>query len=478
MNFARRLVWVVAVFVSSVSFAVAADVFELGDRRELFVDRHQIESMSGSARLKLHTPEPAEVAIKFDAPWELGGSAFVTVFADGNPLQGGKVRMYYRGLRSNLLTKEPKSGPEVACYAESTDGGRTFVKPKLGLFEFDGSKENNIVWPERAHNFTPFKDTRPGVPADELYKALSLRHKKKEITAGLLAYYSADGIHWRLAQEEPVITDGAFDSQNVAFWDPNRSEYRSYYRVYTNGTRDIAWARSSDFQTWSKPTTIDRGAVLREHFYTNATSTYFRAPHYYFAFPKRLNYKRSGRPGFNGISDALFLSSRDGEHFDRTFSEALIRPGPDIKNWGDRGTMPAWGLIQTGPDEMSIYYSQHYREATAYIRRGVWRLDGIASLHADGTPGELVTKPFTFAGKTLTLNYATSAAGSVQVEIQTAEGEAIPGFTLADATEAFGDKIDATFAWKNGTDVTALAGKPVRLRFVVRDADVYSYRFE
>ena len=105
------------------------------------------------------------------------------------------------------------------------------------------------------------------------------------------------------------------------------------------------------------------------------------------------------------------------------------------------------------------------------------RLDGIASAHAGGKPGELVTKPFTFTGKQLTLNYATSAAGSVQIEIQNADGSTIPGFTLSDAPETYGDKIDAAYAWKNGTDVASLAGKPVRLRFVLKDADVYAYRF-
>ena len=78
-----------------------------------------------------------------------------------------------------------------------------------------------------------------------------------------------------------------------------------------------------------------------------------------------------------GISDALFLSSRDGVHFDRTFGAAFLRPGRDPLNWGDRSTMPAWGLVQTGPDEMSLYYSQHYRYPSAHLRRGVLRLDGI-----------------------------------------------------------------------------------------------------
>src|SRR6266446_3861094 len=68
-----------------------SDVYDLGDRRELFVDRHLIESMSGSARLALHEPRPAEIVLKFDAPWEGPASTYVTVFRDGP-----KVRMYYR----------------------------------------------------------------------------------------------------------------------------------------------------------------------------------------------------------------------------------------------------------------------------------------------------------------------------------------------------------------------------------------------
>lgn len=458
----------------------AAEVYDLGSRRELFVDRQQIESTSGSARLRLHSPVPAEIALKFDSPWDGPLSAYVTVFRDGD-----KVRMYYRGWQPN----EPggEKGNEYACYAESTDGGKTFTKPKLGLFEAGGSKENNIVWGHPSHNFAPFKDERPGVSADERYKAI--KSGRKGQPHGLFALFSADGIHWRQGSDVPLITKGAFDSQNLAFWDAATKQYRSYFRTFTKGVvvdgkykasgiRAVSLATSADFVTWSEPKTVALlGDAPQEHFYTNATTPYFRAPNYYFMFPKRFVKDRSGREGFSGISDGMFLSSRDGLHFDRTFLEAFIPPGRDPENWGDRSTMPVWGLIQTGPDEMSVYYSQHYRQPTAHVRRGVLRLDGIASLRADGSPGELITKPFTFTGKRLTMNYATSAAGNMQVEIQTADGSSIPGFSLTDAPEAFGDKIDAAYAWKNGADVSSLAGKPVRLRFVLRDADVYSYRF-
>lgn len=465
----RCSVLVVTVLLAS-SPAAAADVAELGERRELFVDRHLVDSLSGSARLMLHSPRPAETAVRFDSPWDGPTSAYVTVFADGD-----KVRMYYRG--SGGSGPDAKLEHQYACYAESTDGGRTFTKPKLGLFEHDGSKENNIVWSSPSHNFAPFKDTRPGVPKEERYKALQSANSAGQ-GKGLAAFFSPDGIHWRVAFDKPVLTQGAFDSQNLAFWDANTQQYRSYYRVFTNKVRDIAIATSADFQHWSEPELIQQsGDAAKEQFYTNATLPYFRAPHYYFCFPKRFVPGRVGLEGYQGISDARFLSSRDGRHFDRTFLEAFIRPGRDPENWSDRGTMPAWGIVQTGPDEMSVYYSQHYRHPSAHVRRGVLRLDGIASLHADAAPGELVTKPFTFTGKTLTLNYATSAAGGVQVEIRNADGAPIPGFTLQEAPEAFGDKIDVAYAWQAGTDVSSLVGKPVRLHFVLRDADVYSYRF-
>lgn len=489
----------------------ASAPYDLGGRRELFVDRQRIEAMSGSARLELHPPTPAEIALTFDAPWEGPASTYVTVFRDGD-----KVRMYYRGYWSPPGTADPDTGRtqpvgrnaglQFACYAESADG-RTFTRPKLGLYEFQGSKENNIVLPHRSHNFAPFKDERPGVPADERYKALMQKSSDSALGAGitgggLAAFYSPDGLRWRVATNHTVQTGGGYDSHNVAFWDPNHHEYRSYSRIFPNRVRGIGWARSADFLSFTEREAIQIGDSPRErpvtvaapegedaaqllgadnakgeHFYTNATVLYFRAPQFYLSFPMRFVPNRSGLKGHQGVSDAVFLSSRDGTHFDRTFLEAIIRPGRDPLNWGDRNTMPAHGLFQTGPDEMSIYYTQHYKYASAHVRRAVWRLDGIASLHADGRPGELVTKPFRFTGKNLTLNYATSAAGSVQVEILDDAGKPVPGFSKAEAPALFGDRIDAAYVWKAQRDVSSLAGKTVRLRFVIRDADVYSYRF-
>ncbi len=451
-----------AIFLLSFPAVVTAaePVTEIGDRLELFVDQHLIESMKGT-RLQLHAPEPREIAITTNKPWEGSGSAYVTVFRDDD-----RFRMYYRGSAAMK--------PEVTCYAESKDGIQ-WKRPSLGLFEFEGSKDNNVVWmgpPRRAtHNFAAFKDPRPGVPEDRKYKALA--------GLPLNAFASADGIHWRLLDEKPVITKGAFDSQNLAFWDANKQKYVSYFRIGHEGRRFIAMCSSDDFVHWTEPKPIDVGNTPREHFYTNATTPYFRAPHYYFSFPKRFNPKRRRSEKYPnlGISEGIFMSSRDGLHFDRTFLETLIRPGLDPKNWGDRSNMPAWGLVQTSPTEMSIYYSQNYRFPTHHLRRGVFRLDGIASAAAGYNGGELITKPIRFSGKKLVLNYSTSAVGSVRIELQDADRKPHNGFELANSKELYGDSIAETYSWKSSTDVSSLAGKPVRLRFVLKDADVYSYRF-
>ena len=91
--------------------------------------------------------------------------------------------------------------------------------------------------------------------------------------------------------------------------------------------------------------------------------------------------------------------------------------------------------------------------------------------------GELLTKPLTFTGNKLTLNFATSAAGDVRVELQEASGKPLPGFTLDDCPPVFGDAIERVVKWKHGGDVSPLAGKPVRLRFALKDADLYSLKF-
>jgi hypothetical protein len=126
---------------------------------------------------------------------------------------------------------------------------------------------------------------------------------------------------------------------------------------------------------------------------------------------------------------------------------------------------------------MSVYTNQDFAQPTAHLHRYSLRLDGFASVRADFNGGELLTRPLKFSGNRLDLNFSTSAVGSIRVEIADETGQAIPGFAAADCVEVIGNEIDRTVRWKSGGDVSSLAGSTVRLRFVMKDADLYAMRF-
>lgn len=462
-------------------------LIDVGSQLQLFVDNYVVGSAHG-VELKLHSPQPAGKAISFDKPWEGNTSGYVTVFEDD-----GRYRMYYRGESEPIcgMTSALKPGEvvvpgheQLTCYAESRDG-ITWTKPSLGLFEFNGSKENNIIWSEAgSHNFFPFKDANPAAPASVRYKAIgSDTLGKKPVLA---AFVSEDGIHWRRLRKEPILTDGAFDSLNVVFWDTLHKHYVAIYRDFIYGVRTIKFSTSEDFLAWMPGQWADFGDAPSEHLYTNATVQYRRAPQIYIALPRRYlpwrTYFEQMKTMGPGLSDALFMSSRDGVHWNR-FEDAFIRPGLDERNWVHRTNEPADGILQTSPDELSIYIERNYTFPSNYVERLVLRTDGFVSAHAGYSGGELVTKPLIFKGNNLVLNYSTSAMGSIRVEIQDEKGFPMPGLALEDSPVIFGDKIEQAVTWERPRSMTdpdplgRLQGKPVRLRFVMEDADLYSFQF-
>jgi hypothetical protein len=183
-------------------------------------------------------------------------------------------------------------------------------------------------------------------------------------------------------------------------------------------------------------------------------------------------------PGyFKDCSDAVFMTSRGGNRYTRTFMEAFLRPGVGLENWVSRSNYPGLHVIQTGPSTMSFFVNRNYGQPTAYLRRYELRLDGFASVNAGYSGGEFVTHPLLFDGSQLELNYSTSAPGSVRVELQDPSGRPIQGFDLNNAPELIGDQIEHIYSWKSGSDLSSLRGKPVRLRFVLKDSDVFAFRF-
>ncbi|MBI4530530.1 MAG: hypothetical protein HY709_03320 [Candidatus Latescibacteria bacterium] len=386
---------------------------------------------------------------------------------------GDRYRLWYR---TNF-----EAPPYYTGYAEGPDGIR-WKKPSLRLITYGGSTSNNLLWPVEGgdgHVLSIFKDGNPNTPDTERYKAIAISNSKK----GMVSLVSPDGIHWTNLRPEPIIVgpedDPHFDSHNIAFWDAAHGYYVAYLRGWQRQKiRDIRRTTSPDFRHWSTPEYIDMGDAPSEHLYKNAATPYYRRPDIYLMFPKRFLPERKSDPTHeSGLSDIVFMYSRDGIHWDRRFMEAFIRPGRDPNNWHHRAIEVGQGLVPTGEGEMSLYMVANYYTPFVHIRRMVLREDGFVSVHAHYTGGEFVTKPLTFEGRELVMNYATSVAGGIRVEVQDATGRAIPGFALQDAPEIYGDELERVVAWRTRSDVSGLSGQPIRLRFVMKDSDLYSIRF-
>ena len=482
-----------------------SEVRSVGNRVQLFLDDWLIEFLE-NARPILHSPERREVAIRMDRPWEDLYLYNPVVIKDGH-----RFRMWYRA--------KYMERPFYTAYAESLDGVH-WVKPSLGLIEFKGSKDNNIIWPipgADGRSFSLFKDANPAANPDARYKAITNLYdtttsgKRQGVIFGLA---SRDGLRWRYLQKEPMLRatlqDPQYDSHNIVLWD----EARKHYAIYARGwfrrgippagservgrdpdhvimklpsgekkkfehIRDIRFYTSTDYKNWSDQQYIGVGQGPLEHLYKNSATPYFRNPRLVLMFPKRYLPTRKFDPAWKntGLSDIVFMFSRDGRDFDRRFMEAFMRPGRRIEGWHERSIHVGTGLVPTGNGEMSLYFIEHAKTPQLVIRRGVLRLDGLVSLNAPYEGGTVVTQVLDFSGSRLVLNYATSAAGSIRVEIQDAAGNALAGYGLDDCAHIYGDEVDRVVSWKGGSNLKGLSGQPIRLKFELKDADLYSIRF-
>jgi hypothetical protein len=445
--------------------AQSTSAVKIGSRCEPFVDDHLIESMDQGLRLVMHRPSPREVVLVTDEAWEGNTCAYYSIFSDGK-----KFRMYYRGSHYDEK-KRRATHREVTCYAESVDGV-LWTKPKLGLFEFGGAKDNNIVWDGiGTHCFTVFKDGNPKCKPGARYKAIARGRPRGK--KGLYVFQSPDGLRWSRIRDEPVITAGAFDSQNLAFWDPHLGAYREYHRAFVRGVRAVMTGTSRDFVQWTDPVLLKYGDAPNEHLYTNAILPCPRAPHILIGFPTRYLPRKGSRV------EPVFMASRDGLTF-RRYPKALIPEDAPKDRGGNRSNYMAWGLV-TLPgrdDEYSVYATEaYYTGPDSRLRRFVFRVDGFVSVHAGQPGGTFLTKSIEFDGKKLIFNFKTGAKGSIRCGLDDGAGKAIPGFSVDDCVALRGDDAGRAVTWKRGGDVSHLAGTAVRIRVQMMHADLFSFAF-
>lgn len=466
-------------------------------RLELFVDRFLIDRLEGT-RLELHRPRPAGVVIRPDTPWEKNARYADPPYGWGRLVikDADRYVMYYQVVSQ-------------INYAESLDGIH-WKKPILGLIQVQGNRNNNGIGTTDGVPFfdaatqpaaMAFLDTRPDVPADERYKVIwpNQGHPWNETWA----WVSADGKLFRKLQDKPIIridntaTRSCFDGGWSIFW----SEHEQRYVIYTRRKvfnkqgqehRGTCRMTSKNFVDWSDPEPMTYGQFGEfppENIHTDRTRPYFRAPHIYISLAARLMEAR-GTPTEEQARrmsvvnkygmrpcETVLMTTRGNNRFDTTFREAFVRPGIKRDDWLWMSNYTMESVVPTSDEEMSLYVHRHVGNPAWYFERMVLRTDGFASINAPFAGGEMVTKPLLFSGRELVINYSTGAAGSVRVEIQNTDGQPVPGFSQEESREIFGDEIERVVQWQSGSDVNKLAGLPVRLRFIMKDADLYSLRF-
>ena len=486
-------------------------MIDIGKQRECFFDEYLIDTERTTAEARIHHPVRRELSIIQGAPWEGCGCDYHNFFYDK---ECGKYRMYYLGWKTN--DKGHVLGNIYPCLAESYDGLH-WENPKLGIVDFEGSRDNNILLDRSVDNFMVFKDENPKCKCGEEYKCV-LQAVEKNADGSTKHYlkcmFSSDGVHFTDGYE---ITDcGSFDSLNVAFWDDYAKKYRCYFRGFHKigckdaeltgafdwhtDVRDVRYIESEDFVTWTKPVILDFGSSEDIPLYTNVCQNYYRAPQYIIGFPTRYIERNGWSKSFEElcgkekrlarmeteqrfgltITDCVFIVSRDGYTF-KKYDEAFMRPGAEFpENWVYGSCYPARGFVETSSDvpgaenELSMFAFDNHWMGEGYstnVYRYTVRLDGFVSRHAGDVEKMLVTKPFRYDGKDMYANISTSARGYIYFTIKSTDGEVI------ESCEMFGDSADKKIGFSDGA-VEKLSGKEVFLEMRMLDADIYSFRFE
>ncbi len=518
-----RVILAVALFSAVSLWAGALDedrgLTHIGTQKQLFIDDHIIERMSNVKRvLNRGVKAPNNPIITEDRPWETNYLRCHKVVYDD---KDGLFKMWYTtydefkakkeegagyrwewSLEGDNFTRvkvpdpytfygDPNGDGTKLCFATSKDGFN-WEKPNLGKVEYKGSRDNNLLPPgTRIPTLLDSHETDPS----RRYKTVASDYKFTAYHFGQInVFYSADGFEWHPAPEnrEMDISDkkGRWGPNSFMEWDPIKGVYATHiesclHRRCPLGKRVTGRSESPDMIHWSEVQTI----MIPDERDTPGTEFY--------AFPAFV-YEGIyiGVPWIFETTESIHFPqlafSRDGINYQRPFRQPLT-------NLGDHGDF----------DETTHYGKPpffHDGKIWMFYSGGNWRgpepLDevgeranfsiGLATLPEDGfvslsagklLPGKVLTRVLSFEGKHLYVNLIVAkhnwGAGPVRlkVEILDSAHTPIPGFTL-DEADNLASSGKHRVSWNGKSDLSSLAGKPVQLRFMVRNAKLNSFQFK
>lgn len=472
--------------------ARAAEPVPLGSRKHVLIDGALVEDATNLAFVPQPPQSWQETDFRNTKPWE-ATPRFGSTIPDISTIwdEGDELRMLYTngGMWGGK--------PHVSCLAVSIDGVR-WEKPVLNLHAWDGTLATNIVIPDAGQGAL-IKDTNPAAAPDERYKLLMWSYYR-----GYYLYISPDGVHFR--RNETVGLPFDTDGSTTFFWDDQRGIYHAYFRCVSQDRsihrraghaeiRDIfkPWPFQPVARPWIDDLVLARPALgelpiieTNGQVYRFKAHKYAWAPDVYLAFPWRyIGGTENVRPG------SFLMVSRDGSNWTRYEEPYYFPGGGDYQGRTVMEALMEHGMVRRGAELWqfgTVRFTEHggaiyggvEHEGGTHDRllRLVQRLDGfVAAMPADAREGAvLVTRPLTFTGEVLELNVDASG-GSARVELQDADGRALPGFALADCPPIRENGTRVAVAWKAKPDLGALAGRPVRLKIELNDARLFAFQF-
>ena len=470
---------------------MAAQV-DVDTSKQLFIDDLIVDESRGVSRTLNQPAKYAGNPLMIPLyPWEGRVTLYGTVWNEPNV----GWRMWYQGYGGGAVPDmtfdqsesawagfDPRKLLYVIGYATSNDG-IFWDRPNLGLVEYNGSKDNNLVLRDAAFG-NVVKDTRDPDP-DRLYKSLFFEARDPGGTPnmgdGVSIAFSPDGVHWTKYEGNPVI-ERSSDTHILLGWDEMHGKYVAYARPSVhegNKTRRIGRSVSDDFINWTHPEDVlapddedppgmefyGMPVFKYEGFYIGQLWAYHAPP-------------EEPQIRFAARIDVQLAASRDGIAWERIGGRK-----PFIPN-GPPGSIDAgeiWTALEpvVMGDELWFYYSSGASEHGVTGRSGPiclakLRLDGFVSVDAGDETGTLVTKPFRCAGARLGIN-AAARGGMVGVAVLDEDGIQHEGFSRADCALFDGDAVRHNVTWRSKTSLEELKGRDIRLKFYLRNAKLFSF---
>ena len=461
------------------------------DRRFLAADASQRADLQ-NIQITNHQAEYVGQAFDLDQPWEQD----LRVNYPGSTVwdsENNEYRMYYEVVIGGDRPNSESLIDRHLALATSPDG-INWTRPALNITgsDYSDSPQNNFVsiaGTTFANGATVFID--PTASGDQRYK---ITYRDFQQSGGLLLItgISSDGLNFRPVGQIDDLTDRTrgFDSQNVAFWDPIDSQYKSYARVWYNSPdRRGVVLHAND--TWEGTWDANRQLILDpDSLYNDGANTQLYTPGIspyhgqYIGLPSVYHEARSdGR-----ISTGL-LHSADGENFVAADSAQDFFDTSVHSPNGDDFQLYAQPTIIEREDDLLFYYSyldQNHEAADEvfidldyqsdlHIAR--LRRDGFTSFDSVGSEtATWLTDVISLTSDADFLELNAIIDGNLTAEVLDAQTlEVISGFSLAQSSElSAGDWLDGQLRW-SGVSLSDLSGEDVRFRFHFEDSSVFSF---